>query len=202
MTKARRVIDGLCYLWAKISIPKKAKNGVPLLEKRWHSMTNTITIGGDMRVTSWRDKKNLRFTTKAKTKAYEKKYYYYSVLFLFQKFLYLVREDDVFLEGISIGLGRANHADDFGVALTRSSLKCCNNFLCHRSLSPLLFDFFVNGHFLQVRIVLLELQTLRGIFLVLGGDVTAHAGDTAVFLLGALEDNLHSCVFIFLCHVL
>ena len=35
-------------------------------------MTNTITIGGDMGVTSWRDKKNLRFTTKAKTKAYEK----------------------------------------------------------------------------------------------------------------------------------
>ena len=70
-------------------------------------MTNTITIGGDMRVTSWRDKKNLRFTTKAKTKAYEKKYYYYSVLFLFQKFLYLVREDDVFLEGISIGTEQA-----------------------------------------------------------------------------------------------
>ena len=59
----------------------------------------------------------------------------------------------------------------------------------------------MNSHFLQVRVVLLELQTLRGVLFVLSGDVTAHAGNSTILLLGALEDNLHSSVFILLCHV-
>ena len=59
----------------------------------------------------------------------------------------------------------------------------------------------MNSHFLQVRVVLLELQTLRGILFVLSGDITAHARNTTILLLGALEDNLHSSVFILLCHV-
>ena len=59
----------------------------------------------------------------------------------------------------------------------------------------------MNSHFLQVRVVLLELQTLRGVLFVLSGDITAHARNTTILLLGALEDNLHSSVFILLCHV-
>ena len=112
----------------------------------------------------------------------------------------MVRKNYVLLEGIRVSFGRANHTDDFGVALTSSGLQGCNNFLCHRSISPLLFDFFMYGHLLQVRVVLLELQTLGGILFIFGGDIAAHARNTTIFLLGALEDHLHSSVFILLCH--
>ena len=56
------------------------------------------------------------------------------------------------------------------------------------------------GDFLQEGVVLLELQALRSVLFVLGGDVAAHTGHTAVLLLGAFEDDLHACVFILLCH--
>ena len=67
-------------------------------------------------------------------------------------------------------------------------------------MSPILFDFFVDSHFLQVRVVLLQLLTFGSVLLVLGGDVTAHARNAARLLLGAFEDNLHAFIFIFLCH--
>lgn len=122
-------------------------------------------------------------------------------LFFLEEFLHLVGKNDVLLEGVSIGLGRANHTDNLSVALTGVGFQGCNNFFCHMSLSPILFDFFMNSHFLQVRIVLLELQTFGSILFILSGDVTAHARNTTGLLLGALEDNLHSSVFSFLCHV-
>ena len=71
-----------------------------------------------------------------------------SVLFFLEELLNLVREDDVLLEGIGVSFGRANHTNNFGVALTGVGFKGCNNFFCHSSLSPILFDFFVNSHFL------------------------------------------------------
>ena len=58
----------------------------------------------------------------------------------------------------------------------------------------------MDGHALQIGVVLLQLKTLGGVLAVLGGDVTAHAGNAAFFLLGALEDNLHPVSFNFLCH--
>jgi len=58
----------------------------------------------------------------------------------------------------------------------------------------------VNGHAFQIRIVLLELQTLGGVLAVLGRDVTADAGNAGALLLGALEDDLDAVAFSFLCH--
>lgn len=72
----------------------------------------------------------------------------FAVLFFLEEFLNLIREDDILFEGISIGLGRANHTNHFCVALTGAGFQGCNNFFCHSSLSPILFDFFVNSHFL------------------------------------------------------
>ena len=63
-----------------------------------------------------------------------------------------------------------------------------------------LLDLLVNGHAFQIRIVLLELQTLGGVLAVLGRDVTADAGNASTLLLGALEDHLHAVAFCFLCH--
>ena len=58
----------------------------------------------------------------------------------------------------------------------------------------------MDGHFLQVRIVLLKLQTFGSVLFVLSSDITAHAGNTTILLLGAFQNHLHSCVFVFLCH--
>ena len=58
----------------------------------------------------------------------------------------------------------------------------------------------MKGVFLQVGIVLHELETVRCVFAVLGRDVTAHSGNTAVLLLRALKDDLNACFFRFLCH--
>ena len=63
-----------------------------------------------------------------------------------------------------------------------------------------LLNLLVNRHALQVRIVLLELQTLGGVLAVLGRDVTADAGNASTLLLGALENHLHAVAFCFLCH--
>ena len=63
-----------------------------------------------------------------------------------------------------------------------------------------LLDLLVNGHAFQIRIVLLELQTLGGVLAVLGRDVTADAGNASTLLLGALENDLHAIAFCFLCH--
>ena len=143
-------------------------------------------------------KKNLPHKTagEAKTKAYEKN------LFLFQIFLHIVGGDNLFFEAVGTGLFGADHADNLGETLAGLGLKGSNNFLCHILLSPILslLDFFVNSDLLQEGIVLLELQTLRGVLFILGGDVAAHAGDTASLLLSAFEDDLHSVSFYFLCH--
>ena len=63
-----------------------------------------------------------------------------------------------------------------------------------------LLDLLVNGHAFQIRIVLLELQTLGGVLAVLGGDVAADAGNATALLLGTLEDHLYAIAFCFLCH--
>ena len=58
----------------------------------------------------------------------------------------------------------------------------------------------MEGHLLQNRIVLLELETARSVLTILGGDVTRHAGHTAVLVFSALQNNLDAITFCFLCH--
>jgi len=53
------------------------------------------------------------------------------------------------------------------------------------------------GYFAHVWVVFLQLDTLRSIFLVFGGDVTTHASYTAAFLLCALKDYLNTVSFFF-----
>ena len=59
-------------------------------------------------------------------------------LFLFDEFLNLIGRQNSLFKGIGIGLGRANHTDNLGVALTSRGLQGCNNFFCHSSLSPII----------------------------------------------------------------
>ena len=45
-------------------------------------------------------------------------------------------------------------------------------------------------------IVFLQFNSFRSVFTVFGGDVTAHAGHPAVFVLGALQNNLDPIAFL------
>lgn len=65
---------------------------------------------------------------------------------------------------------------------------------CHWMMI-LLLDFFVNSHFLQDRVVLLEFKPVRGILTVLLGHITGCAGKTGCFMLGTLEDDLEPVTF-------
>ena len=58
----------------------------------------------------------------------------------------------------------------------------------------------MNGNPLQERIVLLPFKTLRGVLLILCGDVAGHSWNAAGLLLCALEDDLHPVSVRFLCH--
>ena len=82
----------------------------------------------------------------------------------------LIYRYDSLLEDVSTCLLRLNHLDTLGKLLTYTSTKGCNCFLCHNSTK--LFNFTVYCYLLQVWIVLLALETLWGVLLVLGGDVT------------------------------
>jgi hypothetical protein len=54
----------------------------------------------------------------------------------------------------------------------------------------------MNRVLLQYRVVLFQLQALRSVFLVLGGDVTAGAGLSTVFVFSAFQDNLNTISFL------
>ena len=94
-----------------------------------------------------------------------------------------------------------HHLDDLGVAaaigLTR--LQGCDCFLCH--VASVLFDFLVNRHALENRIIFLQLETLWGVLSVLRGDVTGGAGEATLLHFRAFENHLYSVAFSFLCHV-
>jgi hypothetical protein len=68
-----------------------------------------------------------------------------------------------------------------------------------RTINDKLFNFFMQRYFTQERIVLFPLNTGRCVLPVFGGDIPGHAGNTAVFLLGAFQNNLDS-IGAFLCH--
>jgi len=67
-------------------------------------------------------------------------------------------------------------------------------------MAQCLFNFFMNGHFLENRVVFLEFETPRSVFAVFGSDVSAHTGHSAGLMLGAFKDHLHTIAFCFLCH--
>ena len=58
----------------------------------------------------------------------------------------------------------------------------------------------MNRHLLQNGVVLLELHSLGSVLAVLGGHVTASAGQTTGLHFRALEDDLHSVAFNFFSH--
>lgn len=63
-----------------------------------------------------------------------------------------------------------------------------------------LLDFAVNGVFPHDGVVFFQLHTVRGVFAVFLRNVARGAGETAVFVLRALKDNLNAVAFTFLCH--
>ena len=58
-----------------------------------------------------------------------------------------------------------------------------------------LFNFLMYCHSLETRVVLLQFQSLRSIFLVLSSDVARSTGQTTVLHLSAFKNNLHSIAF-------
>jgi hypothetical protein len=114
-----------------------------------------------------------------------------------EKVFHLVVGDDALFEDVCTGFVGFHHFDTFGELFARTGFQRCDYFLCHIALK--LFDFTMNGHLLQERIVLLALQTVGGVFLVLGRDVAGHSRNTASFLFRAFENHLHSVAF--LCHL-
>ena len=122
-----------------------------------------------------------------------------SELLLLEESLLLSFLDELLYEYVGAGLGGFLHADALDHVLgTGLGREGCNSFLCHNLSS--LFDFTMNRHLVEVGIVFLPLKTLGSILFVLGGNVTRHSRYTALFLLGALQDDLHPVSFCFLCH--
>lgn len=103
-------------------------------------------------------------------------------------------------EDIGASLGRPNHLDHLGEAFALTFLESCDNFLCHSFL--LLFNLTMKSYLTQEGVVLHALQTIRSVLAVLGGDVARHTRDAASFLLGALENYLHTITLCFLSHCL
>lgn len=86
---------------------------------------------------------------------------------LVEEVVYLVLGYHFLLEGIRSFIG-LHHLHYFGVVFRGATLQGCNGFLSH---SILLFDFAVNSHPLQNRVVFLQLQTIWSVLLILGRDV-------------------------------
>ena len=117
-------------------------------------------------------------------------------LFLLEIALCLVCLYKLLSKYVSACFRRLLHADALDHALgTGLCCECCDGFLCHNLISSKLFDFLVDGNFLQEGIVLLALKTLGSVLLVLGSDVAGNTRNTAGLLLSALEDDLHPASF-------
>ena len=58
----------------------------------------------------------------------------------------------------------------------------------------------MNRHPFQDGVVLLQLQAVRGVFLVLRCNITGSARHTACLVLGAFQNHLHASLFILLSH--
>ena len=117
-------------------------------------------------------------------------------LFL-EEILYFLIGYHLLIEDVSTCLGALNHLDHFCISATilRSFVEGSNGFLCHILL---LFNFFVNSHFLEDGVVFLQLHTLRCVLAVFGRHIATCAWQTAILHLGALKNHLHSIAFSFL----
>ena len=62
-------------------------------------------------------------------------------------------------------------------------------------MPSILFDFFVNRHLFENRIVLLSFHPIGCVLFVLGGNVAGHAGHAAGFVLGAFQNDLNAITF-------
>ena len=62
-------------------------------------------------------------------------------------------------------------------------------------MPSILFNFFVNGHLFENRIVLPSFHPIGCVLFVLGGDVAGHAGHSAGFVLGAFQNDLNAITF-------
>ncbi len=58
-----------------------------------------------------------------------------------------------------------------------------------------LFDFAVHSHFAHHGVVLLQLEAVGRVFAVFLRHVAANSGESACFVLGALEDDLEAVAF-------
>jgi hypothetical protein len=58
-----------------------------------------------------------------------------------------------------------------------------------------LFDLFVDRYFFEHRVVFLQFHTVRGILLVLGGDVPGHTGHPTGLVFGAFQNDLNAVTF-------
>lgn len=59
-----------------------------------------------------------------------------------------------------------------------------------------LLDLLVDRHLLEDGIEFLHLQTIRGVLLVFGGDVTGHSRLSAGLVLGTFQDYLDTVAFL------
>jgi hypothetical protein len=64
-----------------------------------------------------------------------------------------------------------------------------------KQMPSILFDFFVDRHLFENRIVLLSFHPIGCVLFVLGGDVAGHAGHAAGFVLGAFQNDLNAITF-------
>lgn len=75
-----------------------------------------------------------------------------------------------------------------------------NKFDLAASIEFTIVDILVKSHLLKDWVVLHQLKTLRSVLTILGSHVTACTWHTTVLMFSALEDNLYSITFCFLCH--
>lgn len=128
------------------------------------------------------------------------------LLLTLEKFADHVAWDDIFLIGISAGLGVFYCADYFGqgFALTPVAVSCYG-FLCHdtiylKVLRVCLLDLFVDRIFLENGIVFLQFHPSRGVFPVLGGNIPGGTRLPRFLVLCTLQNNLNPVSLRLFCH--
>ena len=108
------------------------------------------------------------------------------------------------VKAVGTRLGALYHFDDFRIraSVRLTGLERCDCLFSHgcAAVARLLFDFLVDGHALENRVVLLQLEAFGSVLAILCRDVTASAGHAALFVFGAFEDYLNAITFRFLCH--
>ena len=122
-------------------------------------------------------------------------------MFLLKVLVYLLVGNDFLLEDICTCFGRFHHLDAFGVVTTGvTGLQAFFAIVLNLFQNRLLLNFLVQRILLEDWVVLHEFQSVGSILAVFGRDVSRRTGHTAGLVLCALQDDLNSCFFTFLCH--